>query len=64
MVRIKELLADIENNPFVGGKGKTEILSNTSGKASKRIIKKDRIIYTFTQEKIIIHQCRGHYNDT
>lgn len=64
LVRIKELLENIENNPFVGGKGFTELLSGTSGKASKRITKKDRIVYTYTSEKIIVHQCRGHYNDT
>lgn len=63
LIRVKELIEDIENNPFVGGKGKTETLGGTDGKASKRIVKKDRIIYTYTKEKITIHQCRGHYND-
>ena len=63
LIRIKELLEDIKLNPFVGGKGKTETLAGTSGKASKRIVKKDRIIYTKTQDKITIHQCRGHYDD-
>lgn len=63
LVKIKELIDDISINPFSGGKGKTETLGGTSGKASKRIIKKDRIIYTYTNDKIIIHQCRGHYND-
>lgn len=63
LIRVKELLEDIPNNPFVGGKGKTETLGGTGGKASKRIIKKDRVIYTYTKEKIIIHHCRGHYDD-
>lgn len=63
LVRIKDLLNDIAKNPFKGGKGKTETLSGTGGVASKRIVKKDRIVYTFTSEKIIIHQCRKHYND-
>ena len=63
LVRIKELLEDIEQNPFTGGKGKTEPLSGTGGKASKRIIKKDRIVYTYSQAMITVHQCRGHYND-
>lgn len=63
LVRIKELIEDINTNPFTGGKGKTEPLSGTNGKASKRIIKKDRIVYTYTSEKIYIHQCRGHYDD-
>lgn len=63
LIRVKELIEDIVNYPFQGGKGKTESLSGTVGKASKRIVKKDRVIYTYTAEKIIIHQCRGHYDD-
>jgi len=62
LVRIKELLDDISVNPFIGGKGSTELLSE-GGKASKRIIKKDRIIYSISNEIIKILQCRGHYND-
>lgn len=62
IIRIKELINDIVNNPFKGGKGHTEKLKGT-GKASKRIIKKDRVVYTYTKEKITIHQCRFHYGD-
>ncbi len=63
IIRVKELIMDIVNNPFKGGKGHTEPLGSTGGRASKRIIKKDRIVYTYTKEKITIHQCRGHYDD-
>ena len=63
IIRIKELINDIVNYPFKGGKGHTEPLGGTGGKASKRIIKKDRVVYTYTKEKVIIHQCRGHYDD-
>ena len=63
LIRVKELIEDIERHPFQGGKGKTEPLSGTGGKASKRIVKKDRVIYTYTAEKITVHQCRGHYDD-
>lgn len=63
LIRVKELLEDIPLHPFFGGKGKTELLRGTDGKASKRIVKKDRVIYTYTKDKIIIHQCRGHYDD-
>ena len=63
LLKVKELINDITLNPFTGGKGKTETLSGSDGKASKRIIKKDRIVYTYTKEKITIHQCRGHYDD-
>lgn len=61
--RVVELIKDIPQNPFKGGKGKTETLGSTSGKASKRIARKDRIIYTYTEKIIVIHQCRGHYSD-
>lgn len=63
LIKVKELIENIEINPFQGGKGKTEPLSGTGGKASKRIVKKDRVIYTYTSGKIIVHQCRGHYDD-
>jgi Txe/YoeB family toxin of toxin-antitoxin system len=61
--RIKELIDDITQNPFTGGKGHTKVLGGTGGRASKRIIGRDRIVYTYTREKITIHQCRGHYED-
>ncbi len=63
LIRVKELLEDIPKNPFNGGKGKTEPLGGTGGSASKRIVRKDRIVYTYTEGKFIIHQCRGHYDD-
>ncbi len=61
--KIRDLIFDIPLHPFVGGIGLTEVLKNESGKASKRIVKKDRIIYTYTQTLITIHQCKGHYSD-
>jgi toxin YoeB len=61
LIRIKNLLNDIVKNPYSGGLGKTELLSE--GKVSKRIIKKDRIVYSIANEIIAVHQCRGHYND-
>lgn len=63
VTKIKELIFDIVDNPFKGGKGHTETLGGTGGKAAKRIIKKDRIVYTYTDKVIVIHQCRGHYDD-
>jgi Txe/YoeB family toxin of toxin-antitoxin system len=63
LIRIKKLLEDIQQNPFNRGKGKTEPLIGTGGRASKRIGKKDRIVYSYIEGKIIIHQCRGHYDD-
>lgn len=59
LLRLVELINDIKDNPVHGGLGKTETLSKIHGRASKRIVKKDRIVYTFTRERIVINQCRG-----
>jgi len=61
--KIKELIFDIQLHPFIGGIGFTEVLKNENGKASKRIDKKDRIKYTYTNTLITIHQCKEHYTD-
>ena len=62
-MRIKKLIADIVAHPFTGGMGHTEVLAGQGGRASKRIVGTDRLMYTYTDEKIIIHQCKGHYED-
>ncbi len=61
--KVKDLIEDIVSHPFAGGKGHTETLSYEAGKASKRIVKKDRLVYTYTDTLITIHQCKGHYED-
>jgi len=61
LLRIKKLIEDIRNAPFVGGMGLTENLGG--GQGSKRIVKKDRVVYTVLEKKIIIHSCKKHYND-
>lgn len=56
-----DLLDDITSNPFTGGFGKTEVLSNTKIPiASKRITHADRLTYTFGEETTI-HRCKEHY---
>lgn len=56
-----ELLDDIPANPFTGGLGKTEVLSNTKTQVvSKRITQEDRLTYTFG-DITIIHRCKEHY---
>ncbi|MCX8530859.1 Txe/YoeB family addiction module toxin [Chryseobacterium luquanense] len=60
--RIIQLLSDIPTNPFTGGLGKTEVLKhNLSGKCSKRIVGRDRIVYSYTETMITVHSCREHY---
>lgn len=61
IIRIKKLIDNIRNAPFVGGIGLTENLGG--GRGSKRIVKKDRVVYTVFDDRIIIHSCKKHYND-
>jgi len=61
--KINELLKEIQRTPF-SGKGEPEGLrGNLSGKWSRRINQKDRLVYEITNDMIIIIQCKGHYND-
>ena len=60
--KIKSLLQSIKSTPF-SGVGKPEALKyDLSGKWSRRINKKDRIIYRVTNY-IEILSLRGHYFD-
>lgn len=62
LTKIIQLIEDISSNPFEGGLGKTEVLKhNWKGSCSKRIVKKDRLIYTYSEKLITIHRCREHY---
>ena len=61
-IRISELVDSIEIDPFKGI-GKPEPLKyQLSGKWSRRIDKANRIIYEVTEELIIIHSLKGHYD--
>lgn len=59
--RLHTLLEDVEINPFKGGLGKTEVLKNQKGVASKRLDGEHRITYSLKNDEIIILACRGHY---
>jgi len=61
--RINQLLQDITRNVF-SGIGKPEPLrGDKSGYWSRRIDDTSRIVYTVTDEAIIIISCRNHYGD-
>lgn len=61
--KINALLKDIQRNPF-SGEGKPEPLrGDKSGMWSRRINEKDRLVYAFEADRIIVYQCRGHYSD-
>lgn len=55
------LLDDICNNPFTGGLGKTEVLHNSDGIASKRLTDEHRITYKAKSGHFDILHCKGHY---
>lgn len=59
--RIKELIRDINNDPFKG-LGKPEPLKgNWSGSWSRRINLEHRLIYKINGDVILILKCKGHY---
>lgn len=61
--KINALLKDIQRSPF-SGPGKPEPLKGElSGKWSRRINDKDRLVYPFEEDMIVITQCKGHYED-
>jgi toxin YoeB len=59
--RLQDLIIDIKAHPFAGGLGKTEVLKNMSGVASKRINDEHRLTYSLKNDVITVLRCRGHY---
>ena len=61
--KINSLLQEILRDPFQGT-GKPEPLKGLCENAwSRRINDKDRLVYQLQNERIIVLQCRGHYDD-
>ncbi|PIX34678.1 MAG: Txe/YoeB family addiction module toxin [Bacteroidetes bacterium CG_4_10_14_3_um_filter_31_20] len=60
-LRIDELLKAIQDEPFKGI-GKPEPLKyQFQGYWSRRITKKDRLVYQVTHDAIIVISCKYHY---
>jgi toxin YoeB len=60
--RINELIRDIRREAF-SGIGKPEALKHSlSGFWSRRITEEHRLVYTVSDETILIATCRYHYN--
>jgi toxin YoeB len=60
--KINQLIREIQRKPFAGI-GKPEALKNDlSGFWSRRITDEHRIVYCIHDNKLIIAQCRGHYD--
>lgn len=61
--KINALLKAIQREPFTG-EGKPEPLKGEqSGKWSRRINDKDRLVYEVSNGTVIVIQCKGHYDD-
>lgn len=60
--KINSLLQSILRSPFEG-EGKPESLKNKTGDWSRRINKKDRLVYRVENNTVIVKQCRNHYDD-
>ena len=61
--KVNRIIKDIERNGY-DGIGKPEPLrGDLSGWWSRRIDDTNRIVYRLEDEKVILSQCRGHYND-
>lgn len=62
--KTNKLLTDIMRNGYSCSYGKAEMLKGDfSGYASVRIDKKNRIIFSVDDNRVIIIQCGGHYDD-
>lgn len=60
--KIVELLKDIDRSPF-SGLGKPEPLKyDLSGFWSRRITDEHRLVYTITDDAIIVAACKYHYD--
>ena len=60
--RINTLIKDIQRSPF-DGLGKPEPLKgNYQGWWSRRIDEVNRIVYKIEATKLVVAQCRTHYN--
>lgn len=60
--KVNQLLKAISRSPF-SGEGKPEPLKGCDGKWSRRINEKDRLVYSYDSDTVMIYQCRGHYDD-
>ncbi|GFH39959.1 Txe/YoeB family addiction module toxin [Pseudolactococcus insecticola] len=60
--KINHLIKDIERDPF-SGIGKPEILKeDLSGKISRRINEKDRLVYRVEDDILFIYSAKDHYS--
>jgi toxin-antitoxin system, toxin component, Txe/YoeB family len=59
--KIDDLIEDCLSSRY-SGKGKPEnLVGSLSGFMSRRINRRDRLVYCYTDDRLIIVQCRYHY---
>ena len=61
--RINQLLASIEREGPINGVGKPEKLKYQKGAYSRRIDDANRLVYSVSENQIVVKSCRGHYKD-
>lgn len=61
-LKIKTLLMNARENP-TQGLGKPEKLKGRINTYSRKINKKDRLVYQIKESIIYVIQCKGHYDD-
>ena len=61
--KISKLIAAIEMSPFTGIGKPEQLRYELGGKWSRRIDTKNRIIYSISNNRIMIYSLKGHYND-
>ena len=59
--KINKLLKSIERDGVLKGEGKPEKLKHKKGEYSRRIDEENRLVYEFSDDKITVKACRGHY---
>ena len=61
--KINKLLKEVQRQPYKGS-GKPEPLKGSNHNVwSRRINKKDRLVYEVRDDGVLIKQCKGHYDD-
>ena len=62
--KINQLITDIRRNGEREGIGHPEPLRHDmTGKWSRTIDDKNRLVYKVDDDKLVIYHCKGHYND-
>lgn len=61
--KINKLLKSISREGALVGEGKPEKLKHKDDEYSRRIDKENRLVYEYSEDKITVKTCRGHYED-